>query len=101
MTRETCVHALVFLHTGRVAIQDRFGNTLWKSDAQPQTPHEELGAFLSPDESAEVLEWLVEHNVISDEDADEISIESEALSDDDDGNEDDDGPEADDTVEWE
>lgn len=81
-------HTLVFLHNGRVALQDRRGDDLWKSDTVPQFA-EDLSKFVSVDDSKDVLEWLVEQGIVTDTEADRLEIEEDSLEEDDDEDEDD------------
>lgn len=79
MTRITGARTLMFMHNGRVALRDALDRDLWTSDTVPQFA-EDLGKFVGVDDADEVLEWLVEHGLVTSAEADNLNVESTSLT---------------------
>lgn len=73
------VLVLAFLTGGQVALEED-GEQMWSSDDDDDFIEEFGDAFHDPDDAEEIIEYLVDCDIITQDEADDLEVESESLS---------------------
>lgn len=70
---------LAFLAGGQVALEEN-GEQVWSSDDDDEFTQEFGDSFHNVDDAEEIIEYLVDEGIVSEEEADTIEIDEESLN---------------------